>query len=142
MGSPAASASRTLFWTPRARSRGAAATADCHKYGWTSGTAPVLFYGSSDNNSGCASGWDTPGIWIKNPTGALNAFLSLNKAVKRAPTQAALKQILPLFKAGTSQYGHVDFGDLNKLSAFLLKNKLIAKAVPAATAATNAFVPK
>ena len=79
---------------------------------------------------------------VKNPTGALNAFLSLNKAVKRAPTQAALKQILPLFKAGTSQYGHINLGDLNKLSAFLLKNKLISKPVPAATAATNAFVPK
>jgi hypothetical protein len=34
------------------------------------GTLPVLFYGGSDGNSGCGSGWDTPGIWIKNPTGA------------------------------------------------------------------------
>jgi ABC-type nitrate/sulfonate/bicarbonate transport system substrate-binding protein len=79
---------------------------------------------------------------IKNPAGALNAFLSLNKAVKRAPTKAALTQILPLFKAGTSQYGHINFGDLNKLSAFLAKNKLITTPVPAATAATNAYVPK
>ena len=39
--------------------------------GATSGSAPILFYGSSDGNSGCASGWDTPGVWIKNPTGAV-----------------------------------------------------------------------
>src|SRR5262249_25234490 len=71
---------------------------------------------------------------ISNPTGALNAFLSLNKAVKRAPTQAALTQILPLFKAGTTRYGLVNLGDINKLSAFLLKNKLIPKAVPASVA--------
>jgi ABC-type nitrate/sulfonate/bicarbonate transport system substrate-binding protein len=79
---------------------------------------------------------------IKNPTGALNAFLSLNKAVKRAPTKAALTQILPLFKAGTSVYGHVNLGNLTTLSAFLVKNGLIKKAVPASEAATNTFVPK
>jgi putative hydroxymethylpyrimidine transport system substrate-binding protein len=79
---------------------------------------------------------------VKNPAGALGAFLSLNKAVKRAPTQAALTQIRPLFKAGTSQYGHVNLGDLTKLSAFLVKNGLIKKAVPATQAATNTFVPK
>jgi hypothetical protein len=37
--------------------------------GITSGTAPILFYGSAESG-GCGSGWDTPGVWIKNPTGA------------------------------------------------------------------------
>jgi putative hydroxymethylpyrimidine transport system substrate-binding protein len=79
---------------------------------------------------------------IKNPTAALNAFLSLNKAVKRAPTKAALTAILPLFKDGASQYGRINLGDLTKLSAFLVKNKLIKKPVPASEAATNEFLPK
>jgi ABC-type nitrate/sulfonate/bicarbonate transport system substrate-binding protein len=79
---------------------------------------------------------------LKNPTGALNAFLSLNKAVKAAPTKAALTAILPLFKDGAAQYGHVTLGDLHKLSAFLVKNGLLSKPVPADQAATNEFLPK
>ncbi len=79
---------------------------------------------------------------LKNPNGALSAFLGLNKAVKAAPTKAALTAILPLFKDGASQYGHVNFGDLTKLSAFLVKNGLIKKPVSAQVAATNAFLPK
>jgi ABC-type nitrate/sulfonate/bicarbonate transport system substrate-binding protein len=78
---------------------------------------------------------------LKNPSGALNAFLSLNPAVKAAPTKAALTAILPLFKDGATQYGHVNLADLNNLSAFLVKNKLIKKTVPASQAATNEFLP-
>ena len=78
---------------------------------------------------------------LKNPSGALNAFLSLNPAVKAAPTKAALTAILPLFKDGAAQYGHVNLADLNNLSAFLVKNKLIKKPVPANQAATNEFLP-
>jgi ABC-type nitrate/sulfonate/bicarbonate transport system substrate-binding protein len=79
---------------------------------------------------------------IKNPNAALNAFLSQNKAVKRAPTKAALTAILPLFKDSTSQYGHVNLGDLTKLSTFLVANKLIGHPVPAGKAATNTYLPK
>jgi|SRR6266487_2772664 len=79
---------------------------------------------------------------LKNPTAAVNAFLGLNKAVKAAPTKAALKAILPLFKDGASRYGQVNLGDLTKLSAFLVKNGLIKKPVPAQKAATNEFLPK
>jgi len=50
--------------------------------------------------------------------------------------------ILPLFKAGTPRYGHISPSDLNRLSAFLVKNKLLKKAVPASQAVTNQFVPK
>jgi putative hydroxymethylpyrimidine transport system substrate-binding protein len=78
---------------------------------------------------------------LKNPTAARKAFLSLNPAVKEAPTKAALTAILPLFKDGAARYGHVNLGDLNKLSAFLVKNKLLKKQVPASRAATNEFVP-
>lgn len=79
---------------------------------------------------------------LKNPAGALKAFLSLNPAVKAAPTKAALTAILPLFKAGAVQYGVVNLGDLTKLSAFLVKNGLLKKPVPASQAATNEFLPK
>jgi ABC-type nitrate/sulfonate/bicarbonate transport system substrate-binding protein len=79
---------------------------------------------------------------LKNPTAAVNAFLAQNKAVKAAPTKAALKAILPLFKDGASQYGHVNLSDLTNLSAFLVKHGLLKKPVPAQEAATNAFLPK
>jgi putative hydroxymethylpyrimidine transport system substrate-binding protein len=79
---------------------------------------------------------------VRNPNGAVSAFLSQNRSVKAAPTKAALKMILPLFKAGTSRYGHINTGDLNRLSAFLVKYKLLKKAVPASQAVTNQFVPK
>ncbi len=79
---------------------------------------------------------------IKNPAAALSAFLSLNKAVKAAPTKAALMDILPLFKDGASQYGHINLGDISKLSAFLVKNGLIKHAVSAQQAVTNAYLPK
>jgi putative hydroxymethylpyrimidine transport system substrate-binding protein len=79
---------------------------------------------------------------LKSPTTGLNALLSLNPAVKAAPTKAALTAILPLFKAGAAQYGLVNLGDLTKLSAFLVKNGLLKKPVPASQAATNEFLPK
>jgi ABC-type nitrate/sulfonate/bicarbonate transport system substrate-binding protein len=79
---------------------------------------------------------------VKNPNAALAAFLSQNRSVKSKPTKAALTAILPLFKSGTSRYGHINTGDINKLSAFLVKNKLLTKAVPASQAVTNQFVPK
>ena len=79
---------------------------------------------------------------IKNPTAALNAFLSQNKSVKAKPTKAALMAIVPLFRAGAPQYGHVTFGDLTKLSSFLVNHHLIKKPVAAQVAATNAFLPK
>ena len=74
---------------------------------------------------------------LKNPSAALTAFLSLNKSVKAGPTKAALTAILPLFKAGASLYGVVNLGDLTKLSAFLVKNKLLKSPVPASQAATR-----
>jgi putative hydroxymethylpyrimidine transport system substrate-binding protein len=79
---------------------------------------------------------------LKSPATALHAFLSLNPAVKAAPTKAALTAILPLFKAGAKRYGTVNLGDLKKLSAFLVKNGLLKKPVPAGQAATNEFLPK
>ena len=79
---------------------------------------------------------------LKNPAAALAAFLSLNKSVKAGPTKAALTAILPLFKAGAARYGVVNLGDLTKLSAFLVKNKLLKSPVPASQAATNEFLPK
>ena len=79
---------------------------------------------------------------LKNPSAALTAFLSLNKSVKAGPTKAALTAIIPLFKAGASRYGLVNLGDLTKLSAFLVKNKLLKSPVPASQAATNEFLPK
>jgi len=79
---------------------------------------------------------------LKNPNAALNSFFSLNKAVKHAPTKAALTAILPLFKDGAAQYGRINVGDIKKLSAFLLKDKLIKKPVPASKAVTNEFLPK
>ncbi len=76
---------------------------------------------------------------IAHPKEALAAFLSLNPTVKAAPTQAALQAVLPLFKGSASQYGDVNLGDLDRLSAYLVKNGLLTKPVPANTAATNRF---
>ena len=78
---------------------------------------------------------------LKSPNKAIAAFLSQNRSVKAAPTQKALKSILPLFKAGTSRYGHINTGDLKKLSTFLVKYKLLNKAVPTSQAVTNQYVP-
>ena len=79
---------------------------------------------------------------LKSPATALNEFLSLNPSVKAAPTKAALTAILPLFKAGAAHYGVINLGDINKLSAFLVKNGLLKKPVPASQAVTNEFLPK
>jgi putative hydroxymethylpyrimidine transport system substrate-binding protein len=78
---------------------------------------------------------------LRSPNKAIENFLSQNRSVKAAPTQKALKTILPLFKAGTSRYGHINTGDLNKLSRFLVKYKVFKKAVPASQAVTNQYVP-
>jgi putative hydroxymethylpyrimidine transport system substrate-binding protein len=79
---------------------------------------------------------------LKSPTTAINAFLRLNPSVKAAPTKAALTAILPLFKAGAAHYGVINLGDITKLSAFLVKNGLLKKPVPASQAVTNGFLPK
>jgi putative hydroxymethylpyrimidine transport system substrate-binding protein len=78
---------------------------------------------------------------LKSPATALKDFLSLNPSVKAAPTKAALTAILPLFKAGAAHYGVINLGDIDKLSAFLVKNGLLKKPVPASQAVTNEFVP-
>jgi putative hydroxymethylpyrimidine transport system substrate-binding protein len=79
---------------------------------------------------------------LKSPATALKNFLSLNPSVKAAPTKAALTAILPLFKDGAARYGIINLGEINKLSAFLVKNGLMKKPVPAIQAVTNAFLPK
>jgi putative hydroxymethylpyrimidine transport system substrate-binding protein len=76
---------------------------------------------------------------IAHPKEALAAFLSLTPTDKAAPTQAALNAVLPLFQGSASQYGQIDLSELSRLSAYLVKNKLLTKAVPASTAATNQF---
>jgi NitT/TauT family transport system substrate-binding protein/putative hydroxymethylpyrimidine transport system substrate-binding protein len=78
---------------------------------------------------------------VRSPSKALSAFLSQNRSVKSAPTKTALQMILPLFKAGTSRYGHISTGDLTKLSKFLVKYKLLKKGVQPSQAVTNQFVP-
>ena len=58
--------------------------------GSASGTTPILFYGGADNDAGCsATGWDTPGVWIKNPTGvAVTVDLSVSVPASPQTTNA------------------------------------------------------
>jgi len=85
------------------------------------------------------AGRDKLGEIIGHSAAMKSVFALIEKA---APTKAALTAILPLFKAGASRYGVVNLGDLTKLSAFLVKNKLLKSPVPASQAATNEFLPK
>jgi NitT/TauT family transport system substrate-binding protein/putative hydroxymethylpyrimidine transport system substrate-binding protein len=78
---------------------------------------------------------------LANPNRSLNDFLRLNKSAQRKITAAQLKAYVPLFKGTAKRYGLLTSRDLTKLSAYLVRNKLIAHSISAGRYGTNAFVP-
>ncbi len=78
---------------------------------------------------------------IRDPAGALAALLAQNRALKKPITAAQLKAYGPLFQAGAPAYGRIDDAQIQKLSAFLVNQKLISKPIAPARFGTNRFVP-
>jgi len=77
---------------------------------------------------------------LANPSRSLNDFLKLNKSAQRKITQAQLTAYMPLFKGTAKRYGVLNMGDVTKLSAYLVKNDLIKRAISASRYGTNQFV--
>ncbi len=78
---------------------------------------------------------------IRDPAGALAALLAQNRALKKPITAAQLKAYGPLFQAGAPVFGRIDDAQVQKLSAFLVDQKLISKPIAPARFGTNQFVP-
>lgn len=78
---------------------------------------------------------------MKNPTQSLNDLLAANPTLKRSLTAAQLKAYEPLFKAGANRYGELNAANLQALSEYLVKAKLIKKAISPDRYGTNEFLP-
>lgn len=78
---------------------------------------------------------------MKNPTQSLNDLLAANPTLKRSLTAAQLKAYEPLFKAGAKRYGELSAANVQALSDYLVKAKLIKKAISPDRYGTNQFLP-
>jgi ABC-type nitrate/sulfonate/bicarbonate transport system substrate-binding protein len=78
---------------------------------------------------------------LADPPRSLDDLLSQNPSLQRRLAQASLHAYLPLFKADAPSYGVLRPDRLNRLSAWMLRYRLIKKAIPPSRYGTNAFLP-
>jgi putative hydroxymethylpyrimidine transport system substrate-binding protein len=78
---------------------------------------------------------------LRAPARSLHDLLAQNPTLSPGLTNAVLKAYLPLFQAGAPQFGYLVPADLNALSNFLVRTKLIAHPFSAARYGTNRFLP-
>ncbi len=77
---------------------------------------------------------------IADPQTGLDDLLSENPAIPEKFAKASLDAYMPLFKAGTDQYGSFNTGDLEQLSKFMVDNDLASEPIAPDRYATNEFV--
>ena len=78
---------------------------------------------------------------LRNPQRSLRALLAANPSIKPKPARASLAAYLPIFDAGGVPDGTLVGPRIADLSAWLVRNRLIAKPVSVARYGTNAFLP-
>jgi putative hydroxymethylpyrimidine transport system substrate-binding protein len=78
---------------------------------------------------------------LADPERSLQDLLSRNPSLQRPLAQASLQAYLPLFKGEAKSYGVLRSDRLGQLSAWLLRYRLIKRAISPSRYGTNAFVP-
>lgn len=78
---------------------------------------------------------------VKDPAQSLDDLLSEVKSLKRPLTEAQLKAYGPLFVAGASRWGELNTSQIQALSDFLVKAKLVKKPFTPERYGTNEFLP-
>ncbi|GIK77279.1 MAG: ABC transporter substrate-binding protein [Thermoleophilia bacterium] len=77
---------------------------------------------------------------IADPQAGLDALLEENPAIPEKFAEASLDAYMPLFEAGTDQYGSFNTDDLESLSTFMVDNDLATEPIAPDRYATNEFV--
>jgi ABC-type nitrate/sulfonate/bicarbonate transport system substrate-binding protein len=77
---------------------------------------------------------------IADQQAGLDALLEENPAIPKEFAEASLEAYMPLFAAGTDQYGSFNTDDLESLSQFMVDNDLASEPIPPDRYATNEFV--
>ena len=78
---------------------------------------------------------------LADPARSLQDLLGANPSLQRRLTQASLQAYLPLFEGDAPSYGLLRPARVNQLSAWLLRYRLIRKAITPSRYGTNAFLP-
>lgn len=77
---------------------------------------------------------------IADPQAGLDALLEENPAIPEKFASASLDAYMPLFSAGTDQFGSFNTDDLESLSTFMVDNDLASEPIAPDRYATNEFV--
>jgi len=78
---------------------------------------------------------------LADPERSLQDLLDRNPSLQRGPAEASLRAYLPLFQADAPSYGLLRQDRLQQLSAWLLRYRLIKRAISPSRYATNALLP-
>jgi NitT/TauT family transport system substrate-binding protein/putative hydroxymethylpyrimidine transport system substrate-binding protein len=78
---------------------------------------------------------------LRDPARSLGDLLRLNPSIGAKLAQASLAAYLPIYDSGGVRYGTLVASKITALSAWLLRNHLIAHAVSPGRFGTNAFIP-
>jgi ABC-type nitrate/sulfonate/bicarbonate transport system substrate-binding protein len=78
---------------------------------------------------------------LADPARSLDDLLSQNPSLQRRLSQASLQAYLPLFRGDAPSYGALRSDRLRDLSAWMLRYRLIKKAISPTRYGTNAFLP-
>jgi putative hydroxymethylpyrimidine transport system substrate-binding protein len=78
---------------------------------------------------------------LADPERSLQDLLSQNRSLQRRLAEASLQAYLPIFAADAQSYGAVRPDRVRQLSAWLLRYRLIRRAISPSRYATDAFLP-
>ena len=78
---------------------------------------------------------------LADPERSLQDLLNRNPSLQRPLVQASLQAYLPLFQADAKSYGVLRSDRLEQLSTWMLRYRLIKRAISPSRYGTNAFVP-